>query len=135
MVAQQLQHANEMTYATTNAVTLFEATAKLREAFRKLPVSIHIRVIHGSRAACECDQIVQWIKDFRAICVTSSMRGNQRVILNHFHMIDESLDRNGLECHLLRDAVADFVEADHLIFIDRHRFSHTGFEGVPWQRG
>ena len=135
MVAQQLQHANEMTHATANSVTLFEPAAKLGEAFRKLPVSIHVRVIQGSRAACECDQIMQWIKDFRAICVTSHMCGDQLVILNHFHMIDESLDHDGLECHLPWHAVADFVEAHHLIFIDRHRFSHTGFEGVPWQRG
>ena len=135
MVAQQLEHAHEMTHATASSVTLFEPTAKLGEAFRKLPVAIHVRVVQGSRAACECDQIVQWIKDFRAICVTSHMCGDQLVVLNHFHMIDESLDSDGLECHLPRHAVADVVKAYHLILIDRYRVPHAGFEGVLRQCG
>lgn len=75
---------------------------------------------------------MQWIKGFPAILVTAHMCGDQFFIVNHFHMIDESLDRDDLKCHLSWHAVANIVKADHLIFIDRHRFSHTGFESVPW---
>ena len=134
MIAQQLQHANIMANAGANSVTLFEAAAKLGEAFRKLPVAIDIRVIDRSGATSECRQIMHRIKDFSAIFVVPHMRRDQFFIVNHFHMIDDSFDRHGLESHLSRHAVADFVEAYHLIFINRYRASHAGFEGVSWQR-
>ena len=133
VIAQQLQYAYEMTHTTANSVTLFKATAKFDKAFRKLPVAIHVRVIKCSRTACECDQIMQRIKDFRAFFVVSHMRGDQFFIVDHFHMIDKSFDRHGLECHLSWHAVTDFVKPNHLVFIDRHRTSHTGFEGVSRQ--
>ena len=135
MVAQQLEHTRVMTHATASPVTLFKATAKLGEAFRKHPIAIHIRVIQGSRAACECDQIMPRIKDFCTVCVTSHMRSDQFFIVDHFHMIDESLDCHDLERHLSRHAVADIVKANHLVFIDRHRAPHAGFEGVTRQSG
>ncbi len=122
-----------MTHATANSVTLFQATAKLRKAFRKLPIAINVRVIQCSRPTYECRQIVQRIKDFRAVHVTANMRGNQFVILNHFHTIDESLDGHGLECHLSRHAVTDVVEPHHLVLIDHRRLSHAGFESMTRQ--
>ena len=63
------------------------------------------------------------------------MRGDQFFIVNDFHMIDESFDGHGLERHLSRHAVADPVKANHLVFVDRHRAPHAGFEGVTRQRG
>ena len=134
MVAQQLQHANIMPHAAANSVTLFKTTAKFGKAFRKLPIAIHIRVIECSRTSRECRQIMQRIKDFAAFFVVSSMRGDDLVVVNDFHMIDESLDGHGLESHLSRHAVAHVIEANHLVFIDGHRSPHTRFEGVTWQR-
>ena len=134
MVAQQLQHADEMTHATATSMALLKAAAKIRKAFRKLPISINVRVIQCSRPTCQCLQVMQRIKDFRSVCVTANMPGNQFVILNHLDMVDESFDRHGLECHLSRHAVTDVVESHHLVLIDHRRLSHAGFEGVTWQR-
>lgn len=128
MVPEQLQHTNKMTHAAANSMALLEAAAKLRKAFRQLPAAVNVRVIQCSRPPRESRQIVPWIKDFRSVHVTANMPRNQFVILNHLHMIDESPNRHGLECHLSRHAVTDVVKPHHLVLIDRRRLSHTGFE-------
>ena len=134
MIPQQLQHADKMTHATATSVALLKAAAKLRKAFRKLPIPVNIRVIQCSRTTCQCLQVVQRIEDFRAIHVTANMRGNQLVVLNHLNVVDKSLDRHHLECHLSRHAVTDVVESHHLVLIDDRRLSHAGFERMTWQR-
>ena len=66
MLAQELQDPHEAPCAGLGAVVCFQLGAEHGEAGRKLPVTVHGRVVECSGLAAQGGQIVDRVEDQRA---------------------------------------------------------------------
>ena len=130
MRRQQLQDTHVLPHAGARPMPFFQTLAKLQKYSRKLPVTVHVRVIQRCGTTLQSRQIVQRIEHLIAGLIAPLMRRHDRVLMDDLHAIDVSLHRHRLKSTLPRNAVTHIVKLRELVLVDLRVLAKARIETV-----
>lgn len=128
MLAEQLQHAYEVTRSGEPAVACFQMLAEPGEVCRKFPVAVDIGVIQAGRLISEHCQVMQRIKDLFPTVIRPLMLGDWLSRGHDHDPIDVRFDRHRGEGITPRHAITVLLPDDRLILVDLARFADCRIE-------
>lgn len=129
MFGEELQHADESPRTCLEAVFVFELATKRGETRRQFPVPVHGSVVERSGLAAQSREIVNGVKDERALPVASCVGCNHMAGRRDHDAIDVTFDRHHLERERSRDAVSIAIKGHGLILVDSDRWAnHAGIK-------